>query len=1041
MISGAGGGGGKGGGGGSSRVPVESPDSLRSRQYARVLDALCEGPIVGLVNGLQSVFLNDVPLQNADASYNFSGVNVATTLGTQIQNYLPGYGDPQATTAVGVEIKAATPVVQTIAAGANLDAVQVTIGFPALSYQNPSNGDLGGTSVDIAIDLQINGGGYAQVIADTITGKTITRYQRSYRIALTGTGPWDIRVRRITPDSTASNLQNKTWWDLYVGLVDSKLRYPNTALIGIQVDASQFNAIPKRSYDVKMLQVSIPSNYNPTTRVYTGVWDGTFTTAWTDNPAWCFYDLLTNSRYGLGEFVNAAQVDKWGLYTIAQYCDQMVPDGFGGTEPRFTCNLYLQTRQDAYTVLMNFASLFRAITYWGSGSIYTVQDAPASPIAHFTNANVIDGEFSYSGSSRRGRHTVVLVSWNDPADYYRQKIEYVSDDAGIARYGVQQSEIVAMGCTSRGQAHRLGKWMLLSETLELEVINFKAGLDGTSLHPGAIIRTLDRHRAGVRYGGRVVAATTTSLTIDDPVTISSGISYNVTVTLPDGSLVTSTLTNAPGATSVLTWTAALTSVPQVNSVWVLAADNVNPEVWRVISLVEKDMSQVEITALAHDVNKYANSENSIQLQPLPTTTISISQGPVSNISITESLYIKADSITNRMTIAWDAATGATRYRVEYKKDQGNWVSLPDVAKLSVDVDADPGAYTARVIAVNVVGTTSATVTYGPVTLLGKTAPPPDVDMFLVTRQPDGTRQFTWDLYIPPLDLAGYKIRYKLGSGSTWGTMTDMHSGLLLASPFETNQLAAGTYDFAIKSVDTSGNESVNAKFINLTIGDPRLAGVLAVYEENGIWSGTLTACHLEPLTGYLQPNETAASPWLTTWSGKQWIITPAGTIQYEKKFDVGIVTAFTPLITVGAIGSVTIQEAHSNDDITYTAFAAAGTQITARYVKIHVAVTGTWPILQHMATILSATPISEDINDLSTSGLTGGYRIGVGNVRLPITKTYVLIKSVNITLQNVGAGWSWELIDKNVSPGPQIKIYNASNALADAIVDATVRGL
>jgi predicted phage tail protein len=850
ISGGGGGGGGKGGGGGSSaHVPVESPDSLRSRQYARVLDALCEGPIVGLVNGTQSIFLNDVPLQNADGSYNFNSVNVATALGTQIQSYLPGYGDPQATTAVGVEIKAAAPVVQTIAANSNLDAIQVTIGFPTMTFQNASNGDISGASVDIAIDLQTNGGGYLSIIADTITGKTTTRYQRSYRVALTGTGPWDIRVRRLTADSTASNLQNKTFWDLYVGIVDSKMRYPNTALVGLQIDASQFNAIPKRSYDVKMLQVSIPSNYNPTTRVYTGVWDGTFTTAWTDNPAWCFYDLLTNSRYGLGEFVQAAQVDKWGLYAIAQYCDQLVPNGYGGTEPRFTCNIYLQTQAAAYAVLMNFASLFRAITYWGSGAIYTVQDAPATPIAHFTNANVIDGEFSYSGSSRRGRHTVVLVSWNDPADYYRQKIEYVADDAGIARYGVQQASIVAMGCTSRGQANRLGKWMLLSETLELEVVTFQTGLDGSSLYPGAIIRTLDRHRAGVRYGGRVVAVTTTSLTIDAPVTLSSGVSYNVTVILPDGSLVTNTLTNVPGATSVLTWAIALAALPQTNSVWLLAADNVNPEVWRVISLLEKDMSQVEITALAHDVNKYANSENTLKLAPLPTTTISLIQVPVPSVTITENTEQPLDSsLLLTILIAWPAAVNATSYRVELRRNSDNWILIGNTTSLIEVVGiAQEGTYTARVTALNALGAPSVATISAATPIYWSAVPPPDVTGWFV-KQSGGAIICGW-AQVNYLALKGYDIRYGAQTITDWNLLTPLTEAAR-GTEMTNASVPPGSWVFAIRARNVIDQLSVTMATTTLTVTNEN--PTIATRQECPALDGSVSGFH-KHWTGVLAP--------------------------------------------------------------------------------------------------------------------------------------------------------------------------------------------
>lgn len=324
---------------------------------------------------------------------------------------------------------------------------------------------------------------------------------------------------------------------------------------------------------------------------------------------------------------------------------------------------------------------------------------------------------------------------------------------------------------------------------------------------------------------------------------------------------------------------------------------------------------------------------------------------------------------------------------------------------------------------------------------GTVVPPPDVDTFLVSRQPDGTRQFTWTLNSPPADLTGYVVRYKLGTETDWNALAAMHTGLLLASPFESNQLAAGDYTFAIKAVDAFGNESVNAAFIQASLGDPRLAGALDVLTEHADgWPGTKTSCHLEPESGFLQPNETAASPWVRTWTGAKWINTPAGSITYERLIDVGVVAAFTPLVTVVGDGTITITEAHSDDNVTYTSFAAAGTTIVARYIKIRIVATGAWPTLKDATTILSAAPVSQDTEDLDTSTLTGSYRIGTGDIRIPLTKAFASITKVDVTLQNVGAGWSWELIDKDTAVGPRIKIYNASNSLADATIDVTVRG-
>jgi predicted phage tail protein len=611
-ISGAGGG---KGGGGEGRTPVESPDSLRSIQYANIIDLVSEGEIDGLVDGSKSIYLDDTPLQNADGTFNFSGVTVQTRNGTQSQTYIPGFAAAEAENAVGIEVTQASPVVRSIT-NSNNTAARVTLSVPTLTQQSTETGDITGSSVEIAIDIQTDGGGwvaqplrkiyqatllaitesgavstvasnlftvdvkwigqsiqapqtltfqlqyrivgdigwtvsqshtfsggsstttgfniigpaltvyannvktfnltlpeetyefrvvktngsvvgtgsfgqpitrvgteyggtvsitggsvYAPAYTDVISGKTTSKYQRAYRIPLPVGDNWDIRVRRITADSVSSLLNNKTFWDSFTEIIDAKLTYANSAIIATQIDAKQFSRIPVRGFEIRGIKCQIPSNYDPLTRIYTGTWDGTFTTTWTNNPAWVWYDIVTNTRYGVGELISEEMVDKWTLYSIGQYCDEMVEDGFGGFEPRFTCNLYLQTREQAYQVVMNIASIFRAMTYWAASTIYVSQDAPQSATQIFSPANVIDGMFNYSGSSGKVRHTVALITWNDPQDNYLPRVEYVADDDAINRYGIIQTNLVAIGCTSRGQANRMGRWLLYSEQNETETIS------------------------------------------------------------------------------------------------------------------------------------------------------------------------------------------------------------------------------------------------------------------------------------------------------------------------------------------------------------------------------------------------------------------------------------------------------------------------------------------------------------------------------------------------------------------------------------------
>lgn len=742
-ISGAGGGGGKGGGSTSGHVPVESPDSLRSRQYARVVDLVSEGEIVGLVAGLKSVYLDGTPIQNADDSLNFSGVTLTTRTGTQAQPYIAGFPAVENEIAVGVEVTAAAPVTRSIST-ANVNAARVTVSIPRLSYQNPTNGDLGGTSVQIAIDVQTNAGGFIEVKSDTITGKTTGKYQRDYRVELAGAGPWDIRVRRITADSTQSNLANETWWDSYTEIIDAKLRFPNSALCALQVDAEQFRAIPRRGYEIKGLIVKVPVNYDPATRAYAGVWDGTFKLAWTDNPAWCFYDLLTSERYGLGAYIDATQIDKWGLYDIGRYCDELVADGFGGTEPRFTCNLYLQTREEAYKVIQNMASIFRGIAWWQAGSIMVSADKPTDPSMLFTSANVIDGKFSYSGSARSTRHTVALVSWNDPDDQYRQKIEYVEEEAGIALYGVRETEVLAFGCTSRGQAHRFGKWLLWSEIHETETETHGAGLDGVYLAPGAVYQTQDVSRAGKRFGGRLIAATASAVTLDADVAIEVGKTYTLSCVMPDGTLESRAVANAAGTTDVIALVQPFSQLPQALSVWVLAANDLVPESWRLVSVAESEPGKLEVSGLVYNPQKFAAVEQGIQLQPAQTSSIDTTAPTApTGLVVAESHYEVLTEVRARVHVAWDAVPGL-RWVVAWRRDADNWIEVPANAAACDIEPVLPGSLEVRVYAVNALSRRSQPATTT-IAVVGTTGGPGDVTG-LVLEEPWGAPdcRFVWN---------------------------------------------------------------------------------------------------------------------------------------------------------------------------------------------------------------------------------------------------------------------------------------------------------
>jgi predicted phage tail protein len=780
IIKGFGGGGGKGGGGGSARVAQEAPDSLRSIAYAQVLDLVAEGEILGLANGMQSVFFDETPLQNTDGSFNFSGATVTSVNGTQAQPYISGFPATENEIAVGVELENGVPLVRQIT-NTQIDSVRVRVSIPALTSQNTSNGDISGTTVEYAIDLQSNGGGFVEQTVETISGKTTSKYERSTRIALTGSAPWDIRVRRITANSTASALQNRTFFESYTEIVDGKFRYPNSAIIGVRIDASQFSNIPKRSYDLKLLKVKVPTNYDPVERSYIGIWDGTFKVEWTDNPAWCFYDLITNERYGLGNYIATNQVDKWALYSIGQYCDEFVDDGFGDTEPRFTCNLYMQTRQEAYTVVNSMASIFRAMPYWASGAITVGQDAPSDPVYQFTNANVVDGSFNYSGSALKARHSVALVTWNDPDDFYRQKVEYVEDADAIARYGIVQTEVIAVGCTSRGQANRVGRWILYTEKSETEVITFKTGLEGNPIRPSDVIQIADELRAGKRRGGRIVTATTFAITIDDlNIQNESGIiGSSISLILPNGSLETRTITNVSG--QVITVGAAFSAVPQANSVWAIETVSLVTQLFRVIGVTEEE-DGISITALEHNPNKYAEIENGIELAPRTISALSVIPAAPENLSALESLfYIGSDTVVT-VTLSWERVVGATAYEVTYKVGDNNYVTIPNTQAVSVDIpNAQAGIYTFKVCAINSIGKRSIaaelTENIGGKDGLYTIDPPVNLtadSQSVITE--DGVVQtgivLEWDAPESPW-VSEYEVQYIRGSGNIdWGLITN-----------------------------------------------------------------------------------------------------------------------------------------------------------------------------------------------------------------------------------------------------------------------------
>ncbi|XKE45762.1 phage tail protein [Halomonas organivorans] len=730
-----------GGGGGSQRVPREAPNTLRSTSKARLIDLVSEGPIVGLADGLQSIYLDDTPLQNEDGSYNFDGVTVHTRDGEPDQDHIPGFPAVETVQDVSAQVTYDTPIVRSVT-NLSADAVRVTVQLPALSKQNKSNGDLLGSSVSVAIDVRPDGGSWAEALQDTIKGKTTSPYQRTYRCELAGTGPWEVRVRRLTADSNSAALRNDTYWASYTEVIDAKLRYPDSALVALEVDAQQFgSSIPSRSYDLKGRIIQVPSNYDPATRAYSGVWDGTFQLAWSDNPAWVFYDLATHARYGVG----LESVDKWALYAIAQYCDELVPDGYGGQEPRFTFNTQMANAEEAYTALQTLASVFRGMTYWGTNTVMAVADMPAEPVKLVGPANVIDGEFRREGSGLKARHSVALVTWSDPEDGYRQQIEVVEDPDAIQQYGWRQTEVVAAGCTSRGQAHRLGKWILYSERAETETLSYRAGLDHADLRPGELIAVSDPSRAGARLTGRVLAPGTARLTLDAvPDDTSTGTWY-LDVVMPSGGIERREVSAFDGAAVDLA--NPLSVEPLGGAMWVLSSTSVEPEQFRVISVSEEDAHTYAITALAHDPDKFAKVEQGLDLPERETSLVPTGPGLApTGVDAEAYTYLVGGTEHQGLSISWTPSDDARvlTYRVEVQgPDDVTWRAIYSGAGSSVnEPDAAPGEWQVRVSGLTGLGVASPWVSL--VTTLGDLLVPQapltvdvSVGTFTVALDPEG----------------------------------------------------------------------------------------------------------------------------------------------------------------------------------------------------------------------------------------------------------------------------------------------------------------
>lgn len=670
-----------------ARTPVEDPDTLKSHSYARIVDMLCEGPIAGFCNKKghiigalgnlgKAIYLDETPLQNQNGKFNFKGVTLGCQLGTQDQDALPGFGKAEDVIYRGIEIKKGLPVLTAIT-NPDAERIEVAVRLPSMLEQDPKTGDVHGSRVEYDVEVELNGEGTFTLLQHVlISGKCSSPYVHTTTHMLPqGTTPgennWQIRVKRTTDNPPNLKVSNQTILDYITVVTRNKFAYPNSVLVAAEIDAKGFSSIPNRGFHVKGLLVKVPSNYFPKDRdqdaLYNrdpitgdGVfdiddnpieqpWDGSFYTAWTNNPVWCVYDLITNKRYGLGDYIPQSRVDKWSFYTSARYCDELVDDGHGSLEPRFQCNAYIQNREEAWKVLQDFCSVFRGMAYYASGAVVVAQDRPQEVVAVFTNANVLEGIFAYSGTSKKARHTVVAVRWNDPDDFYRPKSEYVEDPDGIERYGVNQLDLVGFACTSRGQAHRIGKWVLESELHLTDTCSFRAGAEGMYIRPGDVVGVLDNDRAGAPLGGRLLAIADDglSVTLDRNVTIPAG-ETKIHIARPRANLEpgevtdsteadqartqqleTYTITNAPGETNVITFADAISATIAVAAVWTMQTAEVAMQLFRVINIEEQETGKsYAISGLEFLNEKFDAIEGDLDLEEPDITELRTDVGEV-----------------------------------------------------------------------------------------------------------------------------------------------------------------------------------------------------------------------------------------------------------------------------------------------------------------------------------------------------------------------------------------------------------------------------
>ena len=1172
-------------GGGEARTPVVANDTLQSRALARAIDVLGEGEIAGLVNGAQSIFLDDVPLQNQDGSFNFEGVQWGERRGLPDQSPLEGFEGIEREVPVGITVTAdGGPVVQVVDDPA-ATAARLTLATPVLQRQNLQTGDITAAEVSFRIEVAPAGGAYMEMLPDSafkrtsgnptpgntrglratitkvfpeqdgvsnsfysaydigfeyraqgaqtwtsliarqgtiyrkrrtrligsgrrgeleqqryvrreevsfsaevilpeqayewrvtggaqvtlwarlptplkIAGKTSSRYERGYRVPLPAGGvPWSLRVTRLTPDSQSQTLRNELQLARKTEIIDRPMIYPDSALIGLALNAEQFGGTPpRRAYEVKGLLVDVPSNYDPETREYTGIWDGTFKRAWTNNPAWCFRDLLINGRYGLG--LDPGQVDKWSLYEIAQHCDGLVDDGFGGLEPRFTFNGVFNSRVEAYRAVTVMAAAFRGMTYWASGTVIAKQDVPQDPVKLVTPANVIDGRFNYQGTRLKSRHSVVLVSYTDPEIGDRLAIETVEDPELLERFGYRPLELAGFGTNSRGQARRLGLWVLETEKAEANLVTYRAGWDHADVTPGDVVEIADPKKAGVRWGGRLAAIEGDTVTLDAPVTLNIGSGYSLTVVQDDGGSETLAVLQVVGGgdSGDRLQLAAAPANTAPGRIWVLRSDALVPRPYRVLAVVELEPGLFEVTALAHDATKFARIEEGLELEQPDSSVLPRGRlAPPSNLTVAESLVKLDPNLFTRLLLSWEPSSDprVIRYLVKQRlPDESGYRAVGQVAEPLIVLEDQPvGQHGFEVMALDGQGRVSVAARLDPHTVLGLSAPPADVTGFEAARQGQqlGLKWAT----VTDLDLSHYELRLspKTDGTATWASAVPLVERIPGNATSVTVAAQAGTY--LIKAVDLGGTKSVNATAVISTTAV--VGNVVLTLDEHPGFAGSKSGVLLDPgagglvLSGSTQAGQSGSYDFVDRFDngavavlGVSGAIEAAGLAQQDNLFFIDDIFAVEDLLSTTAAEGWDVQlELRSTDDdpagsptwSDWRPLIAGSLQARALEfrARLSTSVAGITPVVSALSVTVDMPDRIESAVDLLADGGGGGQAVIV------FSPAFKAPPEIQITAQDMLSGDYFTITAKSAS-GFTITFYNASGTQVARTFDWSARG-